>query len=81
MVAERDRLAQLRGGRARDDGERDLRADAAHGEEVDEQLALLGVGEAVELERVLADVEVRLDRDLAPRRRRGAGRTGVAATR
>ena len=41
----------------------------AHGEEVDEELALLGVGEPVELERVLAHVEVRLDRHLGAGRR------------
>jgi hypothetical protein len=32
---------------------------------VEEELSLGGVGEAVELERVLAHVQVRLDRDLA----------------
>ena len=37
-------------------------------EQVLEQLALLAVGEPVELERVLANVEVGLDRDLARRR-------------
>ena len=48
-----------------------------HGEEVDEELALLGVGEPVELERVLADVEVRLDRHLgAGRRAAQHGRRG-----
>ena len=41
-----------------DDRERDLRPDAADGEQVLEQLALGRVGEPVELERVLADVQV-----------------------
>ena len=68
VVAERDRPAQLGRRRAGDDGERDLRADAADREQMDEQLALLGVGEAVELQRVLADVQVRLDRHLRPGR-------------
>ena len=63
---EGDRAPQLRGGRAGDDGERDLRPDPADGEQLREQLALAGVGEPVELERVLADVEERLDDDLAP---------------
>src|SRR5207248_5692841 len=63
-VAARDRPAQLGGRRAGDDRERDLRPDAGDGEEVDKQLPLAAVGEAVELEDVLADVEVRLDRDL-----------------
>ena len=77
---ERDRALELLRRRARDDGERDLRPDAAHAEELDEQRALGGVGEAVELERVLADVEVRLDRHLgAPSARRST--LGVALTR
>src|SRR5581483_3830239 len=41
--------------------ERHLRADAVHGQELDEELPLGSVGEAVELERVLAHVQVRLD--------------------
>ena len=74
MVAERDRAAQVRGGRAGDDRERDLRADPAHGEQMHEQLALGGVGEAVQLQRVLAHVEVRLDRDLGAALRRAQHR-------
>ena len=66
-VLARDRAAQFGRRRAGDDRERDLRPDAAHGEELDEQLALAPVGEAVELERVLADVGVRLDGDLVGR--------------
>ena len=57
-------LPELRGRRAGDHRERDLRADAAHGQEVHEELTLLGVGEPVQLEGVLAHVEVRLDRHL-----------------
>src|SRR5581483_1530136 len=64
-VLAHDRAAQLVGGRTRDDRERDLRADAVHGQELDEEVALGALGEAVELEDVLAHVEVRLDRDLA----------------
>src|SRR6185295_14969763 len=62
VVAHRDRLAQLRRRRSRDDGERNLRADARDGEEMDEELALLGIREPVQLERVLANVEVGVDR-------------------
>ena len=36
-------------------------------EQMDEKLALAGVGEAVELQRVLADVQVRLERSTSPR--------------
>ena len=57
MVAERDRAAQVRGGRAGDDGERDLRPDPADGEELQEEPPLCVVGEAVQLQRVLAHVE------------------------
>src|SRR5205085_1733200 len=63
-VAAHDRAPQVGDGRAGDDRERDLRPDAADGEELDEQLALAPIGEAVELQRVLAHVKVRLDRDL-----------------
>ena len=66
VILERDRPSQLRRGRAGDDRERDLRADPADREQLREELALRGVDEAVELQRVLADVEERLDRDLAP---------------
>ena len=63
-VLARDRAAQLGRRRARDDRERDLRADARDREQLLEELSLGGVGEAVQLEGVLADVEVRLDRHL-----------------
>src|SRR5262249_57293187 len=55
------------------------------GEEVLEQLALGGFAEAVELERVLADVQVGVERDLSPglrhprRRRRDGQRVPHAA--
>ena len=81
VIAERDRLAKLAGRRPRHDGEGDLRADTAHREQVDEELALLGVGESVELQRVLADVQVRLDRELATLRLARRRTDGVAATR
>ena len=61
---ERDRALELLRRRARDDRERDLRPDPADAEKLDEQRALCRVGEAVELERVLAHVQVRLDRHL-----------------
>ena len=38
--------------------------DAVHGQQLGEELALGGVGEAVQLQRVLAHVEVGLDDDL-----------------
>ena len=80
MVAERDRPAELGGRRARDDRERHLRADAAHRQQVHEQVALLGVGEPVELQRILPDVEVGLDGQLGARRCPPED-GGVAATR
>ena len=40
--------------------------DPRHRQQMEEELALGRVGEAVELKRVLADVQVRLDDDLAP---------------
>ncbi len=58
---ESDRALELVGRRARDDGERHLRAYAAHPEELHEERAFGSVGEPVELHRVLADVQVRLD--------------------
>ena len=50
--------------RAGDDRERNLRPDTVDGEQLLEQLSLGAVGEPVELHRVLAHVQVRLDRDL-----------------
>ena len=80
MIAERDRPPQLRSRRAGDDGERDLRPDTADGEQLDEELALGGVGEPVQLERVLAHVEVGLDGTSPPASAR-LSTEGVAATR
>ena len=68
-----------RGRGAGDDRERDLRADAVHAQQVDEEVALARGGEAVELERVLADV--RGTSRPSARRRRGEARDGVAWTR
>ena len=50
--------------RAGDDRERDLRADAGDAEQQLEELALLGSREPVQLQRVLADDRVDLDRHL-----------------
>ena len=59
-----------------DDRERDLRPDAGDGEQSwTKSSRSLGVREAVQLQRVLADVEVRLDRHLvapSPREARAA---------
>ena len=49
---------------ARHDRERDLRPHPRHGEELLEELALLGVREAEQLHGVLANVQVGLDDDL-----------------
>ena len=65
-VLEHDRAAQVGGRRAGDDRERDLRPDPGHREQVQEELRARPLGEAVELERVLAHVQVGLDDDLAP---------------
>src|SRR5438105_4333098 len=77
-VLEDDRTPQLRGRRAGHDRERDLRPDAVDGQQLHEQLALRRLGEAVQLQGVLADVQVRVERDLRGsvrlahcRRRRG----------
>ena len=75
-VLEHDRPAEVGRGRAGDDRERDLRADPRHGEEMEEELALGCIGEAVELQSVFAYVEVRLHDSLTaplgrPHRTRG----------
>ena len=61
VVLADDRAPQLGRRVAGDDCESDLRADAGDGEQLLEELALGGFCEAEELERVLADVQVRLD--------------------
>ena len=48
-----------------DDRQRNLQADAVDRQQVDEEVALVRRAEAVELQRVLADVQVRLDRQIA----------------
>ena len=58
-VAAGDRAAQLLARRGRDDRERHLRADARDGEQQLEERALVGVGEPVQLQRVVADVRGR----------------------
>ncbi len=63
-VLARDGPAQLGRRRPGDDGERHLRAHSRDGEQLLEELALGRVGEPVQLERVLPDVEVRLDGDV-----------------
>ena len=80
MVAGRDGPPDLVGRVARHDRERRLGPDPGDAEQELEQRPLGGGGEAVELERVLAHVQVRVDRDLAavgvarpPHRRRGGG--------
>ena len=77
-VLEHDRAPQLGSRRAGDDRQRHLRADPGDGEQVQEELPLGRVGEAVELERVLAHVQVGLDGRLAPALGRAdrAGRGG-----
>ena len=77
-VVARDRAAELGRRGAGDDRERDLRPDSRDAEQELEQLALVGRREAVELQRVLAHVQVGLDRRLLPHPR---GTRGVAATR
>src|SRR4051795_10044673 len=64
-VLEDNGAPKLGGGRAGDDRERNLRPHAVHRQELHEQLALGRLGEAVELQGVLADVQVRMQRDLA----------------
>ena len=63
-VLERDRAPQIGGRRAGHDRERHLRPDPGDRQQVLEELALGRLGEAVELERVLAHVRVDLDGDL-----------------
>ena len=69
-----------RPGRAGHDRQRDLRPDAGDGEQMLEQLALGGLGEAVELERVLAHVQIGLERSPLPRPRPARSAVGVTAS-
>jgi hypothetical protein len=66
-VLECDRTAQLVGRGAGHDCERDLRADALDGEQQREELPLGRLGEAEELQGILAHVQIGLEHDLAPR--------------
>ena len=63
-VAGRDRAEQLARRAAGEHGQRHLRADRLHADQQQEQVALLLGGEAVELHRVVADHEVRVERRL-----------------
>src|SRR5262249_21342131 len=63
-VLERNRASQLGGPGAGDDGERDLGPDTGDGQKMREELPLLRVREAVELEGVLAHVQIGLEHDL-----------------
>src|SRR5439155_19273254 len=65
-VLECDRPAQLARRRAGNDRQRDLGADALNGEQEHEQVPLFRRAEAEQLQRVLADVQVCLDRQLLP---------------
>jgi hypothetical protein len=78
VVAERNRPPKLARRRSRHHRQSDLGTDAVHGQQLREELPLLPVRESVQLQHVLAHVEVRLERDLAGafgaaqcRRRRG----------
>src|SRR5262249_18092679 len=63
-ILECDRTPKVGDRRARDDGERYLRPDAVHRKKLDEELALPWLRQAVELERVVANVQVRVERHL-----------------
>src|SRR4051794_26270236 len=63
-VLEHDRSAKLGRRRTGHDRERDLRPDAVDRQQLNEQLALAGLREAVKLQCVLPHVEVRVQRDL-----------------
>ena len=76
-VLEDDRAPQLGGRRAGDDQERDLRPDSGDRQQLLEELPLGRLGEAVELERVLAHVQIGVDRDLALASWPSAGRADV----
>src|SRR5437764_16991 len=65
-VLERDRAAQLVRRGARDDRQRDLRADPLDGEQQLEELALGSLGKAEQLQDVLPHMKIRLEHDLSP---------------
>ena len=76
VVAEGDRLQELARRSAGEDRDRDLRADARDRVQVEEEVALLLACEAVELDRVVADDEVRMECRLLAVRRDGLERLG-----
>ena len=65
-VARRQRRQQLARAAAGEHGERDLGPDRLHAEQHQEQLAFLLGGESVQGERVVADDQVGVQRDLEP---------------
>src|SRR2546421_2284398 len=65
-VLERDRAAQLVRRGARDDRQRDFRADPLDGEQQLEELALGSLGRAEQLQDVLPHMKIRLEHDLSP---------------
>jgi len=71
-VVARDRAPELRGRRPGDDRKRHLGADPGDAEQQLEEIALVGRGKTVELEGVLANMGVNLDRRLRPDARRHA---------
>src|SRR5215216_1698537 len=64
LIFEHDRSAEIGRSGVGEDRERHFRADAGHGQQELEQLALRRLGEAVQLERVLADMEISVEGDL-----------------
>ena len=79
-VAVGDRVLEVGGVHAGEHPERDLRTDGRHLEQQQEERALVGVEEAVELERVLAHVGVDVELHLRARDSAG-GRTRSARRR
>ena len=65
-VAGRDGAEHLARRAAGEDGERHLRPDGLDADQQQEQVALLFGGEAVEQQRVVADDQVGVERDVAP---------------
>src|SRR5262249_33515053 len=76
-VAGRERREQLARRTAAQHGLGDLRADALHADQQQEQVALLLGGKAVELERVVTDDQVAVEADGGADRRYVAKRLGA----
>ncbi len=72
LVLRRDRLRQLVRRQHAEDRQRHPRADALHGRQQAEPVALGRVGEAVEVDRVLAHMRLDQQRDRRAGRRRAA---------